>query len=103
MLMFYLRNLTGVERSVKADIHLGLSLAFIAGAMNAGGFLAVQQYTSHMTGIVSSMADGLAIGNFNLVLASVGAMVCFMVGAGLTEVWSIGRVENGFRVNMPCR
>ena len=94
MLIFYLRNLTGVERSVKADIHLGLSLAFIAGAMNAGGFLAVQQYTSHMTGIVSSMADGLAIGNFNLVLASVGAMVCFMVGAGLTEVmvnWARGK------------
>ena len=78
MLIFYLRNLTGVQRSVKADIHLGLSLAFIAGAMNAGGFLAVQQYTSHMTGIVSSMADGLAIGNFKLVLASIGSMVCFI-------------------------
>lgn len=35
MLIFYLRKLTSVERSVKADIHLGLSLAFIAGAMNA--------------------------------------------------------------------
>ncbi len=94
MLIFYLRNLTGVQRSVKADIHLGLSLAFIAGAMNAGGFLAVQQYTSHMTGIVSSMADGLAIGNLKLVLASIGSMVCFIVGAGFTELmvnWARGK------------
>ena len=85
MLIFYLRKLTSVERSVKADIHLGLSLAFIAGAMNAGGFLAVQQYTSHMTGIISSMADGLIIGNINLALASVGALICFIAGAALAR------------------
>ena len=78
MLIFYLRNLAGVERSVKADVHLGLSLAFIAGAMNAGGFLAVQQYTSHMTGIISGMADGLVIGNINLALAGIGALVCLL-------------------------
>ena len=94
MLIFYLRKLTSVERSVKADIHLGLSLAFIAGAMNAGGFLAVQQYTSHMTGIISSMADGLIIGNINLALASVGALICFIAGAALTELfvnWARGK------------
>lgn len=94
MLIFYLRKLTSVERSDRADIHLGLSLAFIAGAMNAGGFLAVQQYTSHMTGIISSMADGLIIGNINLALASVGALICFIAGAALTELfvnWARGR------------
>lgn len=94
MLIFYLRRLTSVERSDKADIHLGLSLAFIAGAMNAGGFLAVQQYTSHMTGIISSMADGLIIGNINLALASVGALICFIAGAALTELfvnWARGK------------
>ena len=31
-------------------------------ATNAGGFLAVQQYTSHMTGMVSAMADAVALG-----------------------------------------
>ena len=103
MLIFYLRNLTGVQRSVKADIHLGLSLAFIAGAMNAGGFLAVQQYTSHMTGIVSSMADGLAIGNLKLVLASIGSMVCFIVGAGFTELMVNWQGASTCKANMPCR
>lgn len=36
---------------------LGGAMAFIAGALNAGGFLAVQRYTSHVSGVVSSMAE----------------------------------------------
>jgi len=60
----YARRLTGRRRSADANRHLGLVLAFIAGAINAGGFLAVQQYTSHMTGIVSSMADNLVLGAY---------------------------------------
>ena len=57
----FLRRLTGDRRSADANRLLGLSLAFVAGAMNAGGFLAVDQYTSHMTGIVSSLADAVAL------------------------------------------
>jgi len=86
MPILYLRGLTGKIRSAEADVHLGLSLAFIAGAMNAGGFLAVHQYTSHMTGIVSSMADGLALGDFAIALAGLSAMVCFMVGAACSAM-----------------
>ncbi len=48
----YLRTLTAPERTRRTDVHLGLFLAFNAGAINAGGFLAVSQYTSHMTGLV---------------------------------------------------
>ena len=61
-------------------------LAFIAGALNAGAFLAVKQYTSHMTGIVSSTADWLALGNFKLALAGVGALFCFIVGSAVSEM-----------------
>jgi hypothetical protein len=53
----YLRRLTSPERSEDANRRLGQSLAFVAGAANAGGFLAVKQYTSHMSGIVSAIAD----------------------------------------------
>ena len=49
-------------RSPEANRHLAYVLTFVAGAVNAGGFLAVQQYTSHMSGIVSMMADHLAVG-----------------------------------------
>jgi len=41
----YARRLTGHERTPQANRHLSFALAFVAGAINAGGFLAVQQYT----------------------------------------------------------
>ena len=54
MPLAFARRLTGRKRSAAADRQLGFALAFVAGAINAGGFLAVQQYISHMTGILSS-------------------------------------------------
>ena len=86
MPIYYLRRLTGRDRSAQANLHLGLSLAFIAGAMNAGGFLAVHQYTSHMTGIVSSIADGLVGGDIDFALAGIGALTCFMIGSAVSEM-----------------
>ena len=58
----YLSRLTAPERSERTNLHLGMALAVVAGALNAGGFLAVGQYTSHMTGIVSSVADNRDFG-----------------------------------------
>lgn len=82
----FARRLTSHRRSAAADRHLGFTLAFIAGATNAGGFLAVQQYTSHMTGIVSGMADHLVLADYALVLAGLGALLSFMLGAACTAV-----------------
>jgi uncharacterized membrane protein YoaK (UPF0700 family) len=82
----YVRTLTAQARSARANRHLGYALAGVAGAMNAGGFLAVQQYTSHMTGIVSSAADNLALGAFDLVLDALGAIVSFLLGAATTAL-----------------
>ncbi|MFN3790105.1 YoaK family protein [Massilia sp.] len=86
MPIHFARRLTGHKRSVDANKHLGVTLAFIAGAINAGGFLAVQQYTSHMTGIVSSMADHLALQNHAPVLAGFGAILSFLLGAACTAL-----------------
>jgi uncharacterized membrane protein YoaK (UPF0700 family) len=86
--------LAGLERTLKADIQLGLSLTFIAGAINAGGFVVVNQYTSHMTGIVSSMSDGLVLGDARFALAAFGCLLCFIFGATCTELlvnWARGR------------
>jgi uncharacterized membrane protein YoaK (UPF0700 family) len=63
-----------------------LVLTFVAGAANAGAFLAVHQYTPHMTGIVSSMADHLMIGAWDVVMAGVGALVAFVAGAACSAV-----------------
>lgn len=77
----YARSLTGSESTQRTIRHLGFALAFVAGAANAGAFLSVRIYTSHMTGIVSSVADNLALGEFGLVLGAVGALVSFLAGA----------------------
>jgi len=82
----YVRSLAAHGRTRRADRHLGLALAFVAGAINAGGFLAVHQYTSHMTGIVSGAADGLALGAAGLALDALGAMLSFLAGAACTAL-----------------
>ena len=82
----YIRSLTGRRRSVRANRQLGYALAFVAGAVNAGGYLAVQQYTSHMTGILSAIADNTVLGSFGLALSGTGALLSFMIGAGCSAV-----------------
>jgi uncharacterized membrane protein YoaK (UPF0700 family) len=77
----YARFLTGRDRSVQANRQLGFALAFVAGGINAGGFLAVRQYTSHVTGMVSSLADNLALGEFALVVDAAVGVLAFLLGA----------------------
>jgi uncharacterized membrane protein YoaK (UPF0700 family) len=86
MAIQFLQRLTGQDRTLLANRQLGGMLAFVAGAINAGGFLAVQRYTSHMTGIVSSIADDLATGGFALALAGFAALLSFIAGAACTAI-----------------
>ena len=81
-----LRHLTGHHRTVASNRTLGLLLAFNAGAVNAGGFLVVHQYTSHMTGFISTLADNLVLGNMTLVLGALGTVLAFTTGAAVTAV-----------------
>ena len=86
MVRKFLQNLTGRDRTLRSNRQLGCLLAFVAGAINAGGFLAVQRYTSHMTGIVSAMADDLILGRAGLVLAGAMFLLAFISGAGTTAI-----------------
>ena len=93
-----LRHLTGHHRTVAGNRMLGLLLAFNAGAVNAGGFLVVHLYTSHMTGFISMLADNLVLGNMALVLGAVGALLAFISGAATTAVmvnWARQRKLHG--------
>jgi len=83
-----------VHRSPVVNLRLGGALSFIAGATNAGGFLAVGQYTSHMTGLLSSVADHLVLGQFALVTAALAAIGAFIGGAMTTALmvnWGLRR------------
>jgi uncharacterized membrane protein YoaK (UPF0700 family) len=81
-----IRGWTDVQRSPETNLRLGLVLCFVAGATNAGGFLAVGSYTSHMTGILSSVADDLVLGNITLALAGIVCLLAFVAGAMCTAV-----------------
>ena len=80
------KAITASERTGVADTQLGMALTFIAGAINAGGFLAVGQYTSHMSGVLSSMADNLALGSIALVVIGLAAFFPFVSGAACSAI-----------------
>lgn len=82
----YSRSLTGTERTSEGNAQLGYGLAFVAGATNAGAFLAVHQYTSHMTGILSTMADATALQQWPTALAALGGLAAFLIGASFSAV-----------------
>lgn len=79
-------QLAGKHRDRKSDITLGLILAFVAGAINAAGFLAVGHYTSHMTGIISSIADEMALGHLSEIILAVFFVFSFAAGAMTTAI-----------------
>ncbi len=82
----YARRLTSAVRTTRENAHLGAGLAFVAGATNAGGYVAVQRYTSHMTGIVSAMADAVIRRERTVLLTGMGALGAFIAGAATTAV-----------------
>lgn len=83
-----IRGFTALQRTPQADLKLGTVLAFVAGAANAGGFLAVGQYTSHMTGMLSALADNLVLGQFVLVGAGIASVLAFLFGA-MSTAWIV--------------
>ncbi|SFI07562.1 YoaK family protein [Albimonas pacifica] len=82
----WLRRATGRRRDAVSDRQLARWLVVVAGAANAGGFMAVGRYTSHMTGIVSAMADDLALGLGAAFAAGLGSLIAFLLGAGTSAV-----------------
>lgn len=95
----FLRQLTAVSRTPQANRRLAYFLTFVAGAVNAGGFLAVQQYTSHMSGIVSMMADHMVLGSVAVVLQGLAALLSFLAGAATSaSLINFGRRSHGQRI-----
>ncbi|MGR3721958.1 YoaK family protein [Abyssibius alkaniclasticus] len=69
------------HRTPRSDRRLAYILACIAGAVNAGGFLLLGQYTSHMTGYMSQIADQIVLQNFTLAFQGMMAVALFLSGA----------------------
>ncbi|MCF7521531.1 DUF1275 domain-containing protein [Neisseria sp. ZJ106] len=60
---------------------LGYIMAFLAGAINAGGFFALARYTSHVTGSMSLLADMLYLGEWGVSLVIFISVLSFVAGA----------------------
>ena len=97
MPLHYLSALTSPKRTPQANLHLGVTLACMAGALNAGGFLAVGQYTSHMTGMLSSAADDLILGKILPAFAALFMLIAFAWGAACTAIMVNFAKRNHFR------
>lgn len=94
----FARGWTDVRRTPQRNLRLGAVLAFVAGATNAGGFLAVGQYTSHMTGIVSTMSDQMVLGHAALAMVALASLLSFLLGAMTTAIlvnWGLRRDLRG--------
>lgn len=92
-----IRHLTSRHRTPSTNIALGLLLAFNAGAVNAGGFLVLHMYTSHMSGFASQLAEGLVLKNGTFFLNALGAILAFTAGAMVCAMlvnWSRQRQLN---------
>ena len=81
-----LYRLLAQRRRPVTNWRLGGLLAFVAGAINAGGYLAVHRYTSHVSGVISSVADDLAAANFMPVLDGLAVFAAFLSGAACSAV-----------------
>lgn len=90
------RVLVGSRRTQRSDVILALFLAGIAGASNAGGFFALGQYTSHMTGYLSQIADNLVTGHLLVTAIALLAIAAFTTGAAFCAFlvnWARQRME----------
>lgn len=89
----------GSHRDEAQNRQLAWSMAFVAGAVNAGGFLAVGHYTSHMTGVVSTLADEAVLGDWRVAGVALAMLGCFVSGAFLSTTL----VSLGQRLNLRSR
>lgn len=82
----------GSARDASLNRQLAWSMAFVAGAVNAGGYMAVSHYTSHMTGLVSSMAEAFAQSEWAVAFTALALVGSFMAGAFVsTTLISLGQ------------
>ena len=94
----YVHQLISRERNQRANRHLGALLAFVAGAVNAGGFVMLGHFSSHITGAVSRIGIHATDGDFTMLQISLGLLFSFLFGslcASLLISWGRQRQLHG--------
>lgn len=86
------------HRTRETDRVLGVILAAIAGSLNAGGFILLSDYTSHMTGHLSQISGGMVVRNVIVIVDSLSAVACFTLGAALSAALIAWGQANRLRI-----
>jgi len=81
-----LRKLTARNRTKAANWQLASLLAFTAGVVDVSGFLALGQFTSHMSGTVAAMAAELRTHGPDVLMRPIVVLSCFLGGAAFCAV-----------------
>lgn len=93
-----LRRMTGRHRSTAANWQLAALLAFTAGVVDVSGYLSLRQFTSHMSGTVSSLAAEAATSGFSILARPMVVLACFLAGAAFCAMlvnWERRRNREG--------
>lgn len=89
----------GADRNDQLDTSLAMSLALVAGAVNAAAFYAAGFFAANMTGNLSAASDYLVLGEWTDLLFYLALLVAFVLGAGVSAVLiTAGRRRNAGRV-----
>jgi uncharacterized membrane protein YoaK (UPF0700 family) len=81
-----LRRMAGRERSTAANWQLAALLAFTAGTVDLCGYMALRQFTSHMSGTVATIAADVAAGHVRVFARPLFVLGCFLAGAAFCAV-----------------
>lgn len=85
----------------RINVFIWLALAFQAGAINAGGFMACHRFVSHTTGFATNFGTELGLGEWQTGLSMLSVPLFFMLGAMLSAYYVDRRIQAGFRPLYP--
>jgi uncharacterized membrane protein YoaK (UPF0700 family) len=77
------------------NLRIWFLLAFQAGAINAGGFIAAGRFVTHTTGFATHFAVDLAWGDWRKALGMLAVPIFFVIGAMFTSVFVDLRLARG--------
>lgn len=85
----------------RMNVFIWLTLAFQAGAINAGGFMACHRFVSHTTGFATNFGTELGLGNWATSLSMLSVPFFFLLGAMLSAFYVDRRIQSDLRPLYP--
>lgn len=79
----------------RANVTIWLTMAFQAGAINTGGYLACHRFVSHVTGFGTLVGEETALGNFKNAFGMAAVPAFFIGGAMLSAFLVDRRIQTG--------